>query len=81
MEVIKGKVLSVQGENKAENEKVIEYFTAPEPVRKGKYSFFLPVAVQVVLVLAAAAFIHFAGGSGGELGEAVKEITGRIING
>ena len=81
MEVIKGKVLSVSEENKPEVSDTVEYFTAPVPVRRKKLPFAAVLIAQAILAFSAAAFIHTAGESGGELSELVKEITERIING
>jgi len=81
MEVIKGKVLSVSGENIPESPHTVEYLTSPVPVRRRKMPFAIVLVVQAVLAFGTLAFIYMAGESDGEFGTLVKEITGRIING
>lgn len=80
METIKGNVI-LNEENRAETEKVIEYFTAPEPVRRAKLSFMAVIVVQVLLTAAAGIFIFLVSGDGGEVGTLVKEVIGRFLNG
>ena len=80
METIKGNVI-LNEENSAETEKVIEYFTAPEPVRRVKLSFMAVIVVQVLLSAVAGIFIFLVSGDGGEVGTLVKEVIGRFLNG
>lgn len=81
MEIIKGKVITNAEENKPETERVIEYLTAPEPVRRVKLSFIAVLVVQVLISAAAGIFAISVSGDGGEVGTLVKEIIGRFLNG
>jgi len=80
MEVIKGKIM-INGEEKPETEKVIEYLTDPVPVRRVKLSFMAVIVVQVLLSVALGVFCLMLSGDSGEVGTFIKEIMGRFLNG
>lgn len=81
MEIIKGKTITNTEKIVPETERVIEYLTAPEPVRRKKLSFIAVFVVQVLLSAAAGIAVFLLSGDGGEVGTIVKDIIGRFLNG